>query len=174
MLTNIIQMITSYIKMWSKKNMEGNKLLRPTIIIRIRMSLSIGRFRGKVLITTLCSDTICFANKHYSGCQREMVSHLGWGTLNGVSDAAEWAPVSPKSLQLLRCIHNTMYYACILPRFNSCLRECRLCYASFCKQLAITAKSATPLIIAQRSPCVEPNCGFLWVSVALRRKRSHL
>ena len=29
-----------------------------------------GSFRGKVLITTLCSDTICFANKHRAGCQR--------------------------------------------------------------------------------------------------------
>lgn len=29
-----------------------------------------GSFWEKVLITALCSDTICFANKHCSGCQR--------------------------------------------------------------------------------------------------------
>lgn len=29
-----------------------------------------GKFRGKVLITAMCSHTICFANKHWGGCQR--------------------------------------------------------------------------------------------------------
>ncbi len=41
----------------------------------------------------------------------EMASRSRWRTSNGeVSDAAEWAPVSPKSVQLSCCIHNTMYF----------------------------------------------------------------
>lgn len=82
--------------------------------------------------------------------------------------------VSPKSVQLFRCIHNTTYHACILPRFNPCSRERGLCYAGFSQPPTITAKPAIPLIITHWSPRVEPNCGFLGVSGAETYEESPL
>lgn len=157
--------------------MEGNELLGVTIIIRMPLSMaaSYAQCRGKVLISTLCSDTICFANKHCGGVRGEMASYSRWRTLKReVSDAAEWAPVSPKSVQLSCCIHNAMHSPYILPTFNPCLREGRLRWASCCQQPTVTALSAVPLIIAQRSLRVEPNCGVHDVNGAKTSEESPL
>lgn len=67
-----------------------------------------------------------------------------------------------------------MFPLYILPRFNPCLVEGRLRYASCCQQPTVTALSAIPLIIAQRSPCVEPNHGVLGVSGAETSEESPL
>lgn len=48
--------------------MEENELL--VSLCNCKDALVNGSSRGKVLITTLCSDTICFANKHRGRCQR--------------------------------------------------------------------------------------------------------
>lgn len=61
--------------MWSmvSKNMEGNELLVSDY--NHKDALVDGSFRGKVLITALCSDTICFVNKHCVDVREEMASH---------------------------------------------------------------------------------------------------
>lgn len=61
-----------------------------------------------------------------------------------------------------------------LPRFNPCLWGARPHWASCCQQPTVTALSAIPLIIAQRSSCVEPNRGVLGVNGAKTSEESPL
>lgn len=103
-----------------------------------------------------------------------MASRSRWCTWSReVSDAAVRAPASPKSVQLSPCIHKSLPPR-VLPRFNPCLWGARLHWASCCQQPPVTALSAIPLIIAQRSPCVEPNRGVLGVNGAKTSEESPL
>lgn len=64
---------------------------------------------------------------------------------------------------------------CIFSRFNPCRGVGgQLHWASCCQQPTVTALSAVPLIIAQRSPCVEPNRGVQGVSRAKTSEESPL
>lgn len=141
--------------------MEGNVLLWATIITRMRMSLSMTGSGGKCWSPHCVLTPYALRTNAMVDVKGEMVSHSGWCTTKGeVSDAAEWAPATPKSAQLSCCIHNTTYSRDVLSRFILRLGEGMFCYvASIWRQPTSQQKPATRLITAQRSPCVKPNCG---------------
>lgn len=135
-----------------------------------------GSFMGKVLITTLCSDTICFANKHCGGCQRGNGIAFKVANIEQRGERCCWVSTCiPKVCPIIYSQYNVSS-----PTFSPDLTHAwrrgwgGLHQAGCCQQPTATALSAIPLIITQRSPCVEPNCEVLGVNGAKTSEESPL
>lgn len=131
-----------------------------------------GKFRGRVLIATLCSHTICFENKHCGGCQRGNGITI---KVVHIEQQGEWY------CWVSTCIPNVCPIIPLLTipfplTFSPDLTHVcgKVGFASCRQQPNVTALSAIPLIIAQRSPCVESNCGVQGVSGAKTSEESPL
>lgn len=131
------------------------------------------KFRGKMLINTLCSHTICFVSKLGGGCQGSSIPikvvHAAqkgeWCCWVSTCIPKVWPIISMYSQHHLH-LHST--------RFNPRSWEGGPHRAGCCQQPTVTALSAIPLIIAGRSPCVEPNRGVLGVNGAKASEESPL
>lgn len=153
--------------------MERNELLWMTIIIRMPLSMAVSW--GK------CWSPHCVLTPYASrtntsvDVRGEMASHSRWRWSNGeVSDAAECAPVSPKSVQLSRCSHNTMYFPLHSPQIQPMLWG----EAGFAR-LAVVSNQLQQhcqpsLWLSPRGHPVLSRTVGSWVSTELRRQRSHL
>lgn len=129
-----------------------------------------------MLITTLRSDTICFANKHHGGCLKRndiafKVAHIEWR-----GEPCCWVSASiPKVCPIIppnsRC---DVFPHTFSPDLTHAFRKAGFARLAVVSKPTVTALSAIPLIITQRSPCVEPNRGVLGVNGAKTSEESPL
>lgn len=128
-LNSIISALTCCIKSIAGRNKVGNELQWLTLIIRMFLSMVAlyVQCSGKMLITTVFSDTICFANKHCSGCQRGngitfKVVHIEW-----IGEWCCWVSTCiPKVGPIIPLYSHTVYSPYIRLRFNPRFRKGRL------------------------------------------------
>lgn len=131
----------------------------------IRMSLLMANSGG------MCSSPHCVLTPYALWTNTAVDVRGEMASQGGAHRTARWVillseHLHPQSLSNYPDTHYTIS-PYVLPRFNPC-------FASCCQQPNVTALSAIPLIIAQRSPWVESNCGVQGVNGAKTSEESPL